>query len=279
MTTCDRPDLSMYSPDFRLFEEAREAWEYFVSDKFVYVGDLFNRQLDPVMNIAKQYADGAIRVECHFTFHGEWNAHFCAIAERFPFCDIHDGLRKLKINVAAGRRNPPVLVKNAHFIEAPKQMLLNGIRSIVRLKRIDDSNCICGYSPQILPKTLTPGGSNGVMNRKLCVVGERTTALPSQCENQLIQGRPETVKQIPGDKGQSVGNFHELKLQDIPLSLNVFLEGKQMRLTFNEIGVSLPQSVQVFLRPGGFQIGISQLHDEVKSHHGEERTATDYQER
>lgn len=251
-----QPDLSAYSPDYRLFEEARKSWDYVVSDELVYVGYLDNVQLDN-MHVAKQYAQGAGRVEIHLTLHGKRNAHFCAIVRRCHFRDVHYGGRKLKHNIAAGRRDASVLVKVAHLVKAPEKMLLNRIRSIVWLKRFDDLDCICGHTPSVALESIPAVGVVRVVNRELGMLGRRPR-LPCQLKDKLIQRGPKTIKQIASNERKPVGDIGKFDLEHVPLALRIVLLGKQMRVAMNEDFVGLPKSVKVFFRPGGLQIGISE---------------------
>ena len=247
-------ELLNYEPSYRLLEEARKSWNYFVSDKFVYSVDSLKVALNSKMGIAKDYLSGRVWIELHMTFHlgleTEGNTHYAAILEA---CDLKNALRPREVNGRAVHRNPHVLVDDTHFVETPEEMAFHGIPSYIRLKRFDDSQCLCGHACRPFFKrpivTLAE-------NRKLGL----SRIHPSQggeTPNQLVKRGSEILEDIGSNEGNSVGSFLEPTVDSEALIFKVVLRDEVKWFRFIEGTQFLPQSFKVFFRPSGFQVGVS----------------------
>ncbi len=74
-------DLSVFTPAYRLREEARKSWDHIVCDELVYSLKVLKIQSDVPVKIAKNYLKGDWCIECHLTFEAEGNIHYQLIVE------------------------------------------------------------------------------------------------------------------------------------------------------------------------------------------------------
>lgn len=249
-------DLSMYASFYQLREEARESWDYVMSNKFVYLVDAFDVALDSFIGVAKDYVEGNVWVEGHLIIARESveeNCHYSFIVE---CCIPQNGLRKPELNMAAMHRDSSVLVDVTQEVQARQKMTLNGygVPSIVRLKRFDDSDCI--------------GGNAGSVSREFFSIGSRKSRELSsfgigggeacQTPNELVERRTQAIQCVTGNERNAVGSRFNLACDSVEMLLRVGLTPKLIRLGFVEAAQLLPQSVEVFLRPLGLKVGVSQ---------------------
>src|SRR5258708_4984492 len=168
-------DLWAYTAPYRLLEEAREFWNYFVSYQVVYLLNPIKVALDVEKGIAKNYLEGHRWIECHITFQlgfkRERNVHYIILIKR---CGFHDIRRELKAHNGTVHRNSHMLVDVAHFVETPEEVALYGIGSVIRLKRFDDTDCCCGDTIRPPLKFVRVGM---VQNGEVSVLGIRQTEL------------------------------------------------------------------------------------------------------
>lgn len=255
---------SVYEPSYLLLKESRESWDQIVSDKLVYSFDPLDIALDSLVEIPKDYLEGNVWMEFHFTFEGERDAHYAAIIEANVG---HKFLRKLEVDGSPMRRDSAMLVDIAQFIEPPQEMGFDGcgVSSVIRLKRINNGRCLCGYSRGLLGKPfeavgigLTQDGklgSFGISDRQVCEI-----------PNKLIQRSPETIQQIAHEEGDQVRGFIDFDAKAVPSLFRVYLFKKLIRFGFVKGVKFLPQSVKVYLRPTCLEIGISQTHEVSPPH-------------
>jgi hypothetical protein len=119
------------------------------------------------------------------------------------------------------------------------------LTSVIRLKRLDDSPCLCGYSLSSGSKYLPV---RSLKNRKLSSlgIGLRRSRL-GELPNQVIQRRTKAVEKITDDQRNKVRNRFYIKPDDIPLILDISLSLDLVRLSLREVPKFLPQSVKVYL--------------------------------
>ena len=131
-----------------LREEARELWDYFVCNEVIYFSEPFKGNFELAQVLAKQYLDGDLWFEVHWTFikvdHREM--HFNCIIERSPRDEeiLPSGKWESDIERIGIHGNRPVFVHRPELIKLPEGVILKGIPSEVRLKRINLS-CHCGW--------------------------------------------------------------------------------------------------------------------------------------
>jgi hypothetical protein len=249
--------LEQYSPAYGLLEEACKSWEHGISDKVIYLLQPVESTHNALMGIAKSYINGSSWIESHLTFEIEGNTHHACLlimANKVSECSREIG--EAKIRNRAIRGDSAMLVNNAEQVQSPQQMAVDccGVLSSIWLKRFDDINCICGYTPRFSGDVSVIGNVN---NREFGLCGI-TPNLLGQSPNELIQGRPETIQALPQNEGNDVRTVFDMKVDDIPLIFNVILFDNSYRLRFlPPTAKPLPDVIKVFLRPEGLEYGVS----------------------
>jgi hypothetical protein len=248
-------ELSMYDRPFRLFEESRKSWNYLVSDKVVYFLESFRFTLNSPEGIAKDYLQRNIWIECHVTFQfrlqTQREAHYIVILEA---CEPHNTGRKLKRDSRTVDRDSHMVIDVAEFIETPKKVALRGFPTVVRLKRLNDAHCLCGYAPSRLSHAfIVPLFQDG----ELSMLGIGQSQL-CKAPYKLVQRRSKIIKYIAHDKRNRVRNVLNPNSDAAALIFSIVIDDQRARLQFAESLQFLPQDFKVFVRPGGLKIGISQ---------------------
>lgn len=246
-----------------LREESRKSWDNAVSDELVYLNDPLKiaRDIDRGVHgeIPKNYIKGNLWVEGHLTFVFEGHAeHLLFSIEFYNPKDIGCGVGKIKSYLLAMNRDSPVLVDVAESVKS-RQQVERGICSVIRLKRLDDAHCSCGYFRRVLTELLPI--SNGIMieDRKLRMGGVSDAYLAfGQRPNGLVKRGSETVEKISGDKRDWIGNLQNLKANSMASLLYIILGENTYRVGFKKSANLIPQGLQVYLRPLGLKVGVLQ---------------------
>lgn len=249
-----------FSAWYLLLEEARESWDYVVCDKVVYSLDPIDVALHTPIGIAKDYLDGNGWIEFHIRFKhgltGERDAHYAAILEpRLSY----DALRKHEIKDACIDRDSHVLVDVAHFIETPQEMALGGygIPSLIRLKRFDNGQCICGYT---FSPSLEEGLIAGFKDRELSIFGVGQVEF-SETPNKLVESGAKVVEDVSGKQRNFVRRLLDLRNEPANPAFRIVLGAELARFGFAKEFKFLPQGIKMFFRPRCLEIGVSQAHD------------------
>src|SRR5437879_1870474 len=117
-----------------------------MSDEIVYLRDPITVAGNSLAHVAKNYIKGNFWIECHLTFEIQGSAHHMLVVIESQQVTVGlRHLRKVKAELVTVNRNPPVLVDVAQSIETPEQVR-RWVRSVVRLKRLDEPLCACGHS-------------------------------------------------------------------------------------------------------------------------------------
>ena len=249
-------DLSAYTPAFRLLEESKKFWDYGISDKLIYIREPFEAHLNPMWKITENYRSGGGWLEILLTFIPQGNTYDMLAGTVVAL--RNDAVRKER-HVRIGDRcatavNPPVLVDNAHLVEPPQEMVLNGVASMVRLKRFNYTDSLAGNVGSLPFKSSTVGLFQNRKLNTLCGLGDLESG---ECPDRLIQCGAEVVEELPNDDAQILGRVpRELDSNEVKLPFKIIFESNSVRLTLVENTSLFLKKVQVFFRPGEFQIGI-----------------------
>ena len=247
--------LSDCHPSYFLWEEARKSWDHFISNEIVYAFDPSEVANDTLGSIAKRYIEGNVWIEVHLTLESSGD-HYAIILEADMSSSGAVEFREGKLGHAAVNGNSSMLVEVAHFVKQPEERTPR-MGSVVRLKAIDSLQCICGHSAGVLPELglrLTipdfDDGELGVPMVSPRLIGERP--------NQLIKCSTKAVEEISNNQGDLVGGVLDFNPQSIESMFLIIFTDEGIRVRFKETLQFVPQSLQVYLRPGDFKIGISQ---------------------
>jgi len=248
--------IEPYGRSYLTLKEARESWDHAICNEFIYLFQPCEVALDSLVGIPKCYVDGSHWIECHITFQIQRNDHhFCVVIES----DLRDKLTrefwKPEINNCALDWDSSVFVDITKQAKLPQVMTGNcfGIPSVVRLKRFNDGDCICGYIGSVLREF---SGIRGSEDRELGSLGIRTDLL-SERPNKLIQRTSETIQEITNNQCDLVWQVLDLKAENIQSIFSIFLASDRAGFRFPENPNPFPQFLKVFFRPCGFEIGIS----------------------
>src|ERR1017187_7286673 len=174
-----------YTPSYLLLEEARKSWDHVVCNEIVHLLQVPEQTSDTLVGIAKDYVDGNLWIECHVTFEEKGNTyHFFVVIEHDKEEILPREIMEVEIDHRRVRGDSPVLVDVAQGIESPKQVASDccGVPSVVRLKMINDLDCLCGYAGGVLPELLGVGLAE---NRELCPIGIVNSPGFGQCPSEL----------------------------------------------------------------------------------------------
>jgi hypothetical protein len=253
-----RPESAGCHSSYYLLEEARESWEHIASNEVVYLFTFLKIASDPLAHVAKNFMKGCLWIEAHLTFRRCRDMHYVLTYEFDLGSERSWQVRKCKNALVSVNGNASMLVDDAQFIEAPKQITMGrcGIPSVIRLKRFDDTRCVCGYSVCIPRKRSSAVAVTNVQNRKVRMVGIRERQF-SERPHQLVQGRTSTVEKFTKDERNSWRDAPDLKIKEIATILEITLGPNTVGFRFSESAKLIPQFAKVFLRPGGFGLGIS----------------------
>ena len=240
-----------------LLEEFCKPWDHILSDEFMNLIYPSEVAFDSLGGIAEDYAIGRLRIECHFSFALQGETHRVVIIES----DVRgDALMQFEINHSPMNGSSSVLINVTKLVETPKKVAPNihFIRSVVRLKRFNDCDCFCGYTHRSTPnQRIIPFLKNG----ELSILGIGTGGISGQGPHQLVKRCTQAEEDIASYEGQSRRRVCNLDANAIPLIFGIDLIHKFARIRLNKQGDFVTEVIKVFLRPGCFEIGISELHD------------------
>lgn len=250
-------DLLAYDRPYRLLEEARKSWNYIVSDKIVHTLQPIEVTRDCLNGVAKDYVEGNIWFESHLTFEMQGHAHYTCIVECYKMPKLFGQIRKKEIANVSPHGKPSMFVDVAERIQSPQEMTSHrALRSVIRLKRFDDIPCPCGNSSStranLLPIRCVQNGKVGVKRVQPIQFGEGP--------NKLVQRGAKAAHKIPNNQRDRVWNVRNLEADAIPLIFSISLSSVVVRLGLSENVDFFPQRIQMYLRPGCFQVWVGQCN-------------------
>ncbi len=191
-----------------LRKEARESWEYVISDRIVYLSELANLDL----GIAKDYGCGRLWFEVYFRVHdSSGDADFKAIIEfahRPPRCGPG---RQPKSQVPCGGSDELMFIEPVQFVKDAKQFL--GIPSLVRLKVLNRSH---GFDGDPINSAAEASRIGLPVQRKSVVAVDGVSCEVDQEAGQMIEGRSHIVAGVAHDQAEMNGRVCEnLHAEDI----------------------------------------------------------------
>lgn len=174
---------------WELRKESRKTWNYFVTDKTVYLVEPGEGSLEGSQRLAEKYLEGDLWFELHWTTQSgsQGEQQFLSIAE-IARTHVRRGWTDKHLQRTAINGDVPMLIERPHFVQLPERVVAIGFPSIVRLKRIDDL-CYFGWKQS---EALRMAGIAHLGNQKTDVpfifAGENSGDVGvSQGPRQLIQ--------------------------------------------------------------------------------------------
>ena len=249
-------DLSGYSAEYRLRDEAHESWKYVVTQELVYRADVIGTDSDFGSSIAKDYLVGDLWMDVEFTLVGQRNTKYSVIIESFE--GYHAGIRargEKELNFGPIGGDPPMLVEVTHSVQPPKKILFRGCRSICWLKVSNNGNGVRRNIPKVVLEPAKGIAVPVLDDGELRAVRNSDIQL-SQAPHQLIETSTHAVKGVSASQADRVRDIIEVNPETIPLIFKVFIGSKSAGVRFVEGQKVLIHSVKMTLRPIQLQIGV-----------------------
>ena len=144
------------------------------------------------------------------------------------------------------------------LVESPQMIELVGIPSMVRLKRLHYGDCLIG-DPICLPsklelcfkRVLLDNGETNIPKGFIC---SQQCQLPSE----IIQRGSHAGDRVPEHQSAFGRGPEDCNGNNVLLGLKIVFGRNSLGIRFNEGFADRFKTIQVFLRPTHFQIGIKQ---------------------
>lgn len=247
---------------YRLLEESRKSWQYVTSDEAVHLLAFFEVSENPFLAVAKDFMEGRMWIEAHFTLrlggYMKDEAHWTATYE----CDMRSKrfrkIREVNMALISVNRDAPMFVNRAQGMETPKKIVAGGchVPTVIRLKRLDDRRCLCGYSVRVSRKGSPVVAVIHVKNREIGVLGIGDRKFGKR-PNQMIQSSASAVQEVSEDERHPRGNTPNSDANEIASLLQITFGPRGNGFRVSESSKFTLQAIKVFLRPGHFGLGIS----------------------
>jgi hypothetical protein len=241
-------------------EEARKFWDHLVCDECVY----FAQPLDVNGERPHEFAEKYIRND--LWFHIRWaqtesglagNGYNEALIEAVPFDEAFCAFRKIDTPVAAVDRDGSMFVEIPELIQLPQRFCLQSIRSVARLKRLE--NAVEGVVEQ---SSLLPVSIVGSANRKNDsggdLLGRRdcTRKQMDQIPCELVERGAETVNKIPNGESDFLVGGSRSNYEKVQRSIRIIFFDNRIRIAFNPVSHLLLSRLEVKVSPSGFHVDV-----------------------
>src|SRR5262249_7917611 len=129
-----------------LLEEARESWDYRISDELVYLVEPIGRNRKITLDIAKCYLQRRLWIEVHILLKRKWNRYYIAIAKLANEASkTARELRKVDIHPHPPNGNASIFVDIRQLVQLPQKSILIRCPIVVRLKTFDNCDSPIGH--------------------------------------------------------------------------------------------------------------------------------------
>jgi hypothetical protein len=259
---CSNGALPVHLPELGSWaarEEARKFWENYIYDECVYLAHPFDVDAEVPHIFAEKYFLNEL------WFHIRWaqldtgktgNHNNEALIEFVPVDESCNALRKLDSPIAAVDRDSAMFVEVPEFVELPERFRLQGIRSVVRLKRIQS-----GMDTDVEESAFFPVGVIGSTDREDNLVrglvggdsfGEKMDQVPSK----LVERCAKTVNKVPHGKGDFLGSSACTDYEKVLSSIRIILFGHGVRVAIDPVSHLFFSRLEVKVSPSGFHVDI-----------------------
>jgi len=243
-----------------LREEARKSWDCIVSDEIVYRAKPIHMNYRRSFGrIPKSNSECANWSFLHFRLVGQRHFHYSSIIEHLDA--IRNPFWNLDVKVGRVHRNQSVLSDVAKLIQLPQGMILEGLPSVVRLKRFDDGDCDCWNilrNPLEMPLAV---------RAQLPTHGELSSSIGSLCgqqgqlPSQMVERCPQTVQTVQRNNREALGGKRHLNPNDVPLILKIILgmDTERLRIVLVKDLQFLIESFEMLIPPTGQQFKFTYI--------------------
>jgi hypothetical protein len=241
-------------------EEARKSWDHFVCDKCVYFAKPFDVDGEVPHIFAEKYVGNDL------WFHIRWTQldtrqtgdyYVEALLEFVHVDEASDARGELNSRVSTVNWDGAMLVEVPKFIELPEGFGLYGVRSVARLKRVED-----GMDASVEQGPLLPVSFLSSANRKdnLCGnlfgrgnrIGEQVDQVPSE----LVKGCPEAVDEVSHGESDFFRGGVWSNCETMLSQIKIILFSDRIRIAVDPVAKSLLSRLEVKVSPSGFHVNI-----------------------
>jgi hypothetical protein len=246
-----------------LREEARESWDYFVSNKIVYFPESCGGDLELPHTFAEKYLHGNGWLEMHFTGEKQHQGevHFNVIVEVSDVGSPHfNGRGKANVKLGAVRGNSSMFVHVPEFIQLPEGVVPKGIFSQVRLKVVENI-CHCGWektAPLLVsgvPLLEDEKANSFLLSRRENSLGIRMSQPPSQ----LLKRGTEAAYEVSQQEGDGFRDESRTYVEYVERFFKICILPDGAVLGRGEpLGDFFFQCAKVLFRPVGLHLNFLQ---------------------
>jgi hypothetical protein len=259
-----RPKSQESLPDyFILREELRKSGDYHQSNKIVYLEKPVAGQLKVTTGLPEDYLHGNRWIEVYFSVGGNWNMDFVTTLEVDLVNGRFNNILPVHSEGMGVNGNEFVFVDVAKPVELPESMRLEGIPTIVRLKRLDNSNGIRADAISQAVESLPTSAIVPLQDRKLNVLIGEFGVEARQLPRQLVETGTETITKVSDRHTNLERDFSKFYANDVQTIFNIILRHNGIGFIAKK-SVEFPiKFVEVSLRPCGFHFKMGQpIHSE-----------------
>jgi hypothetical protein len=263
-------DRALHDPTW-LWKEARESWDYLVTDELVYAVESI--ETHSVLG-ATLPLEGYLNDQQFFEFTFSLGGGIYAAMVEFAKPEDMRASRNPGTDLQEIRNDNLMLVDAIEFMEPPQIVNIRPIRSIVRLKLFDDWVGSGKNIPELTPPSggflveLTGRVEDGEFRTSTRIISDKQSQLPSQ----MIEGRSQIESNIanqnPPANRRLLANF---KCEDFPRLISIFYGDNGAWIQLHEVPEFPVKDIEVFLRPINLQPNVIQRLHMLYSNHGQGR--------
>jgi hypothetical protein len=232
-------------------KEARECWDYGISDEAVYFAQSATRDSDVAYPIPKLYLRGNLWLEIEFFFVAERNAYLNCILE--IVVDQNSRILGNEDRETSGcERNSLMLIVIAKKVQLPESMVLRRTSSVIWLKQFDFLGNSIREESQNPVESLVPFFNNGEID----VLGEVSLGVEEgQIPRGLVKTRTQTVEKFSKQHSDDWRNRTRFCAADMPSILGVIFSDDGIRFSHIDVNLSIKR-IEMHLRPAGLHLYI-----------------------
>jgi hypothetical protein len=241
-------------------EEARKSWEYVLDDECVYLAHPFDVNTEIAHIFTEKYLLNKL------WFHVRWtqlnsgqtgNHDNEALIEHVSFNKSRNAFRKSDSAIAAVDRDRAMFIEVPEFVELPERFCLQGICSVVRLKRIQSA-----VNAGMKQGAFRPVGGVSSTDREHNLLGDlfcgRSGLIEQihQVPSELIERSAEAVDEVSDRKSDFLGSGSRSDYKKVLRSVRIILFAHGVRVTVDPVAKAFLSRLEVKVSPSGFHVDI-----------------------
>ena len=180
-------------------KESLEAWGHAISNKFIYFCEAPESEFKGrprFVDWKSEYKLGHGRLDIEIVLDRPINNHFHAIVEIARGEPIQTIWAGLEGSMGAVDRDRDVLVDIGKFVKSPEWVRAEAVPSIVRLKRLNDLDCLTGEIPGDTPEPLLTPLLPVMVDRKGGVSGRGGLVQQGELPRKVVQAGTKTIGKL-----------------------------------------------------------------------------------